>query len=104
MAFLPQPQDKKINVRETLDQHSQLLLDQNRELKEQKQITFFFTIIAGLTLVGTLVGLAGLYISAFKDKANGTADQEEAVRSLSTEVNQLRTDFLLLKAKNPSLK
>ena len=76
----------------------------DQDLKDQKNITLFFTIIVGVTLVSTLVGLGGLYITAFNTKNDYVNSQEEHLYNLNNEINQLKTNLELLKAKNSYLK
>lgn len=105
--------DQKIgDVGDTLNEHE-------KELKSQKNITLFFTIIVGITLVATLSGLVSLYINAMKEEKCREAPmennsynlinnyinlQDKKINDLSEQNNQFKTDLLILKAKNPSLK
>jgi flagellar basal body-associated protein FliL len=103
MALLPG--ERKIKqVEERVNYVDRLLIEQNKELKEQKSITLFFIIIVAVTLVATLVGLGGLYISAFNTKNENKKGEEDNILDLTKKVDQLTTDLLILKVKNPYLK
>lgn len=91
-------------LQETVAEHDRLLTIQNNELKKQKDITFFFTIIVGATLVATLVGLGGIYVLEWGKSGNEIKSIGTKVDELSKEVNQLNSNFLILRAKNSHLK
>lgn len=74
------------------------------EVERQKDITYFFIIIVGVTLVATLVGLVTLYISTLKDSINSNDSNQENVAKLSNELLMMRMEIEILKAKNPYLK
>ncbi len=88
---------------------------QGKQIEEQISITKLFIVVVAVTLVLTLtttiVGLGGLYISAFNDKNSNniiTGDQikELIVNSiyLQQSIMESKQEIQLLRAKNPYLK
>ncbi len=103
MKFIPNAQNIE-ELGKTVDRHTDLLVEQNEELKKTKNITFFFTVIVGITLVATLVGLGGIYISALYKNNPDRCGQDGIQNVSSREFYELKSDFLILKAKNSYLK
>lgn len=77
---------------------------QGREIESQKRITFFFTIIAGMTLVAVLVSTVSLFFIFFSDYISTSKTYTEKTYELKKELDQVGNEILMLKANNPYLK
>lgn len=85
--------------------------DHDKEIAEQKVITKFFIIVVAATLVATLVGLGGLYISAFKDVNSYPQNIDMQLRELRDHLGDIQKGLYenksgidSIRAKNPYLK
>lgn len=104
---------KLTDIKKDLDRHDDILVNQTKAIKEQESVTKFFVIVVAATLVATLVGIAGLYISAFhQEKSNfefiSLRDELTYLRnkfeSTDRELGEYKIKLELIKAKNPYLK
>lgn len=97
MVYVSSKQKFEEEFTSKLDRHA-------LEVEKQKDVTYFFIVIVGVTLVATLVGLVTLYISTLKDSINSNDSSKEKVDQLSNELLLMRMEIEILKAKNPYLK
>ncbi len=103
MAYTTQ-KDIKINrLNDLVSRH-------DKKITEQESITKFFVVIVSITLVSTLVGIAGLYINAIyqsniyridKDK---TIELQNDLNKNIEQVNIYKTKIEILKSKYPWIK
>ncbi len=84
------------------------------EVKETRDITKYFTIIVGITLVATfiatLIGLVGLYIGAFDRNIEAGLENREIIilrqdiRDFERKTNDYEAQQVLLRNKYPWIK
>ncbi len=96
---------------QSVDNLSNIVSKHDEDISELKSITKFFIIVVAATLVATLVGLGGLYISAFKEKVNSqnrgsqdSSDLKNRFEENQKQLSDLQLRIELIKAKNPYLK
>lgn len=99
---LKKPDSQKAWIQNKFSDHDQYLEENRKDIKEQQQLTKFFVIVVAATLVSILVGLGGLYISAFKNTASKA--EVEKIFKLQEDVNNYKFQLELIKVKNPYLK
>lgn len=106
---------KLSSSKENIKQIAEKVDTQDKKIDEQISITRLFIIIVAVTLVltltATLVGLGGLYLSAFKNDDSQVVIIENQFKELVTEIKNLRENLTqtgqeiqLLKARNSYLK
>lgn len=90
------------NAEAMLDDHGKILSDQNAELKKQKELTYFFTVIVAITLVGALVGAFGVYVAVIQNLKNCSKDDNH--QTTQRQIDELVSQYAILRVKNPYLK
>ncbi len=76
------------------------LSEHDRKIGDQETLTKFFIIVVGASIVSTLVGIVGVYLSLFGNKQDNTKEILELQKQISD--NNLKIE--LLKANNKYLK
>lgn len=99
--------------KKAIDDHSEKIQETLRDIKITKEFTFFFTVIVAITLVSTLIGLFGLYYTAYNNaqtKHEDDIEREtlvqvlEELKKTNATANKSLEDVNNLKRKNPYLK
>lgn len=103
MAFKKPAAQEYTQLQSKVDQHE-------KDIKEQRDLTKFFIIVVAATLVATLVGLGGVYISAISQSDKYEVDTKEMARVKSDledtkdQLNELKINVEIVKFKYPWLK
>jgi hypothetical protein len=81
------------DVKQTLDEHG-------KKIDNQETLIKFFIIVVGLSVIATLVGILGVYLSVF----GNNKDNKEELLEIQKQISENNLKIELLKANNKYLK
>lgn len=103
MAYKNTTKDTTQALKEKIDDHT-------KKINEQESVAKFFIIIVAMTLVATLVGIAGLYINAihqsnlYNINSKENSDLKIELNTTREQINDFKRRTELLKSKYPWIK